>query len=67
MAEHQTAQKQDLSQIPQAEFHPKPPQHDQKNDIGWQLKPVQHRAAPLIEAPPAAPAPEAPVAMGRPV
>ena len=42
MAEHQAAQKQDLGEIPQAEFHPQPPQHDQKNYVGWQLKPVQH-------------------------
>jgi hypothetical protein len=58
MAEHQAAQKQDLRQVPQAEFHPQPPQHDQKDHVSWQLKPVQHRAGPLIEAPPAAPAPK---------
>src|SRR5688500_12316768 len=67
MAEHQAAQQQDLRQVPQAEFHPKPPQYDQKNYIGWQLKPVQHRAGPLIEASPAAPASEAPIAMCRSV
>jgi hypothetical protein len=63
MAEDQAAQQQDLRQVPQAEFHPQPPQHDQKDHVGWQLKPVQHRAGPFIEAPPAAPAPEAPIAM----
>ena len=60
VAEHQAAQQQDLRQVAQAEFHPKPPQHDQKDHVGWQLEPVQHRGGPLIEAPPAAQAPEAP-------
>ena len=32
VAEGQTAQQQDLRQVPQAEFHPQPPQHDQKHD-----------------------------------
>jgi hypothetical protein len=67
MAEHQTMQQQDLRHIPQAEFHSKPPQHGQKDHIGLQMKPFQHRFGPLIETLPAASTPETPIAMRCPV
>jgi hypothetical protein len=67
VGEHDAADQEHLCQVAQAELVAQPQKYDQENHVGWQLKPVQHGAGALIEAPPAASAPEAPVAMRRPV
>jgi hypothetical protein len=41
------------------------PKPGRRSTVSWHLDPVQHRAGPLVEPPPALPAPEAPKTMNR--
>ena len=65
VGEHDAPDQEHLRQITQAQLVAQPPEDHEKHDVGRDLDPVQRRAGPLVEPPPAIPAPEAPEAMNR--
>ena len=58
VSEHEAADQEHLGQVPQAQLVAQPPKDHEKHDVGWDLHPVQRRAGPLVEPPPALPAPK---------
>ena len=65
VGEHEAPDQEHLRQLTQAQLVAQPPKDHEEHDVGWNLDPVQRRAGPLVEPPPALPAVEAPEAMNR--
>ena len=49
MAEHDAADQEHLRQIAQAEFIAQPPEHNERDDVGRVLRPVQQALTALVE------------------
>src|SRR3954464_4761588 len=65
VGEHDAPDQEHLRQITQAQLVAQPPENDQEHDVGRHLGAVEPRAGPLIEPPPALPAPKTSEAMNR--
>jgi hypothetical protein len=63
VGEHEAADQEHLGKITQAQLVAEPPEDHEEHDVARHLNPVQHRAGPFVEPPPAIPAPEAPKTM----
>ena len=58
VGEHDAPDQKHFRQITQAQLVAQPPKDDQEHDVSRHLDPVERRAGPLVEPPPAIPAPE---------
>jgi hypothetical protein len=63
VGEHEAADQEHFRQVTQAQLVAQPPEDHEEHDVGRDLNPVQRRAGPLVEPPPAIPAAEASKAM----
>src|SRR3954468_24054602 len=65
VSEHDAPDQEHLRQVTQAQLVAQSPEDHEKHDVRRDLDPVQRRAGPLVEPPPAIPAPKPPEAMNR--
>jgi len=49
VSEHETPLQKHFSQIPQAQFVPEPPKHDEENDVSGIFQKIERRSRALVE------------------